>query len=202
MDSFEQIKEYLDSKFIELQREVPAESAPVKPIILKNKGNQNQLDHEEKLLFLVQGAEKALEKDEKDKAKEILNETKEEIRKRIKLIRLADKSEGGWQTVSEYLSDELASDSEDEKRIRRADNAACAKRKKKTNKEVTAKRARISHGSGNQFFRAFDQPQSYRPRRFTRSDLCYSCGKPGHWRRYCPDVARIGAKDEGNFSRS
>jgi hypothetical protein len=34
-----------------------------------------------------------------------------------KLIRIADKSEGGWTTVDEYLSDEVASDSEDQKRI-------------------------------------------------------------------------------------
>ena len=46
------------------------------------------------------------------------------------MIRIADKSEGGWRTVDEYLSDEIASDSEDEKRIRAADNRAVKKMKK------------------------------------------------------------------------
>jgi hypothetical protein len=38
-----------------------------------------------------------------------------------------DKSEGGWKTVEEYISDEVASHSEDEKRIRAADNRAVRK---------------------------------------------------------------------------
>ena len=45
------------------------------------------------------------------------------------LIRLADTSAAGWDLVNEYLSDELASGSEDEKRIRRAEQRALRKRK-------------------------------------------------------------------------
>ena len=45
------------------------------------------------------------------------------VSKRIKAIKLADKNEFGWQTVSEYLSDELASDSDDEKRMYRAERS-------------------------------------------------------------------------------
>ena len=46
------------------------------------------------------------------------------VSKRVKAIKLADKSEFGWATVNEYLSDELASDSDDEKRIYRAERRA------------------------------------------------------------------------------
>ena len=44
--------------------------------------------------------------------------------KRIKAIKIADKSDYGWATVTEYLSDELASDTEDEKRLYRSEKRA------------------------------------------------------------------------------
>ena len=61
------------------------------------------------------------------------------VSKRVKAIKLADKSEFGWATVNEYLSDELASDSDDEKRIYRAERRAG----RKINKE---KRRLVRHG--------------------------------------------------------
>jgi len=48
-----------------------------------------------------------------DKVKAALEEGTGIVSKRIKAIKLADKSEFGWQTVNEYLSDELGSDSDD-----------------------------------------------------------------------------------------
>ena len=51
------------------------------------------------------------------------------IRKLNKLIRLADKSEAGWAIVEEYQTDELASDTDDDRKIRRAEKAALEKKK-------------------------------------------------------------------------
>ena len=58
-------------------------------------------------------------------------------KKRNKHIRIADKSDNGWKVIDEYLSEELASDSEDEKRIRSAQ--ARAARRKKNQKAKSSK---------------------------------------------------------------
>ena len=63
------------------------------------------------------------------------------VSKRVKAIKLADKSEFGWATVDEYLSDELASDSDDEKRIYRAE--------RKINKEKRRRVRSDEKGSGS-----------------------------------------------------
>ena len=57
--------------------------------------------------------------------------TKEQelICKRQKLIRIADKSVDGWKVVDEYISDEMASDLEDEKRLKKAKETASWKRR-------------------------------------------------------------------------
>ena len=55
----------------------------------------------------------------------------EVVSKRIKVIKMADKSDFGWSTVNEYLSDELASNSDDEKRMYRAERRAERKTKER-----------------------------------------------------------------------
>ena len=70
------------------------------------------------------------------KAKQNLKECKE----RQKLIRLADRSEFGWDVVKEYEEDELAKGSDDEKRIQRAEKAAEKKAASKKKRVVSAKR--------------------------------------------------------------
>ena len=57
----------------------------------------------------------------------LIVEGKELIRMRQKLIRIAHKSADGWRVVDEYVS-ELAPGSEDEKRLKRAKDAASRKR--------------------------------------------------------------------------
>ena len=73
-----------------------------------------------------------------EKAKSLLEEGEKLILDRQKLIRIADRSENGWATVEEYMEDELADNSDDEKRIQKAEfragrklKAAAATRQKK-----------------------------------------------------------------------
>ena len=50
---------------------------------------------------------------------------------------MADKSVAGWNIVDEYLTDELASDSDDEKRLRQAGARVLRKKKAKSRRIST-----------------------------------------------------------------
>ena len=59
-------------------------------------------------------------RNDSSQAQKFLETSLDLIRKRQKLIKLADKSDAGWLVVQEYELEELADDSEDEKRIKKA----------------------------------------------------------------------------------
>lgn len=67
-----------------------------------------------------------------------LERAKTLVNKRNKLIRFADKSPASWTAVEEYESDELAEDSEDEKKLRGAEKRALAKIREKKRKNVSS----------------------------------------------------------------
>ena len=92
--------------------------------VCKSKGNQQQLEHCLKVLEKLEDATTLLDNNAVGSAKRKLEEGTDIIQKRIKAIEIADKSDYGWATVSEYLSDELASDTEDEKRLYRSEKRA------------------------------------------------------------------------------
>ena len=97
----------------------------------KRKGNQQQLDHAVQVLDKFDEASDALKAKSYDKVKAALDSGTEVVSKRIKVIKMADKSDLGWSTVSEYLSNELASNSNDEKRMYRAERRADRKTKER-----------------------------------------------------------------------
>ena len=128
----------------------------------KRKGNQQQLVHSLQVLDRLDEASDALKHKTYEKVKSALESGTEVVSKRIKAIKLADKSEFGWATVNEYLLDELASDSDDEKRIYRAERRA----ERKVNKE---KRRRSRPGEkGNSSTTVFRSASSAR---YSSNDL-------------------------------
>jgi hypothetical protein len=82
-------------------------------------------------------------------AKELVNETVEKLRVRNKLIQIADSSEGGWGTVREYENNPLASDSDDESRIVRADSRAVRKKRSVQKSNVKSKPSASTTGFAN-----------------------------------------------------
>ena len=88
------------------------------------------------------------------------NEGKEKIRKRQKLVKLADRNKDSWLVVQEYESDDLVSNSEDEKKIKKAKTAAEKKRKDARphgSSGNSLKRSKIS--GDNQLFRGKTFPK-------------------------------------------
>ena len=69
-----------------------------------------------------------------DKAKDALKEGMDLVLHGIKLVRIADKSEFGWEMVNQYEVDELTSDSEDEKHIYCSERRAEKKQKDRKRK--------------------------------------------------------------------
>lgn len=188
MADLENLKKYFDAKFEILANkthEGPETTLAVP--YMKSKGNQAQANFLTSLLKTISKAKRQTEAGDKEAVLETLDEATASVEKRFKLVKLADRSEYGWDAANEYASDGLASDSEDEKKIKRAESAAAGKRKKKDEeKRRNSKKGRLEQGnSSRQFFRG--SYGSYKQRRTNPADLCFGCGNPGHWRADCPN---------------
>ena len=141
-----QISSLIDTRFDNLKKQFTEENsssfeAAVKRakrarFVFQSKGNEQQFEHAAPFLYKLESAKDALNANATSKAKTAIEEGTALVTKRIKVIKIADKSQYSWTTVQEYLSDELATNSEDEKRLFRSE-----KRAKKKVKEAKKKRS-------------------------------------------------------------
>ena len=152
--TFALFKDYFDKKLTALKRDIQEDSLSNSDSIAKKlkeeskisfkfQGNKKQFYFNSDLAEKVHAASTALGKRKLEAVRGYLEELDSDIKKRNKLIRLADKSAAGWDLVNEYLSDELASGSEDEKRIRRAEQRALLKIV--NNRKGSPPSSRVSH---------------------------------------------------------
>ena len=181
------------------------------------KGNLDQEEHNSAVLDLLEQAVKLIRAGASTAATPIIEKAIKDINFRNKLVRFADKSPSGWAAVQEYLVDDLASDSDDEKRMRAAQSRADAKKKKASagrsnsrnrsspygsRKPIMSQGNHGNHGHGNSsgVQGNFRGPSSFTSNnRFSfmgprPSDVCFACQKPGHWRRNCPGFGSSSGK--------
>ena len=207
--TFSLFKDYFDKKLSALKLDIQEDSLSNTDSIAKKlkeesnisfkfEGNKKQFYFNTGLADKVNSASKALVKRKFDVVKSCLEEPDSDIKKRNKLIRLADKSAAGWDLVNEYLSDELASGSEDEKRIRRAEQRALRKRSQR--QQQKAKRSLFQPPSSTTTTSVAGQHQpSFRvnPLAFRiggkakPGDICFACGQQGRWRSECPVNSQV-----------
>ena len=94
------------------------------------------LQSKQKILKKINDANNSIEKGHIERCQEKLQEGKALVLKQQKLIRIANGEEGGWEVAKCYLSDDLASDSEDEKLLNKARREAASNKNKREANEL------------------------------------------------------------------
>ena len=201
--TFALFKDYFDKKLTALKRDIQEGSLSNSDSIAKKlkeeskisfkfEGNKKQFYFNSGLAEKVQSTSTALGKRKLEVVRSCLEELDSDIKKRNKLIRLADKSAAGWDLVNEYLSDELASGSEDEKRIRRAEQRALRKRKDRQQQKgksavkQSQPSATTTSFAGQRLFNFASSSRAYTcVSKAKPGDICFACGQQGHWGSEC-----------------
>ena len=148
----------------------------------KKKANEDQFKFNQKLSEMLDSAKSAAENLQLEKVKTSLEEGETLISERQKHILLADKSDYGWD---EYKKHSLADDSDDEKRIFKAESRARTFVNSLKKKKKSSAPAESTVSSQRRPIPALVPGFSPRPKPGT----CFACGKAGHWRASCPTMA-------------
>ena len=215
-EAIENLKTYFDSKFDDIQQQFSKENEKLAKRMktdskynFRFKSNQIQFDFNESNSDKVDTIVKLIKNGSQKRASNLAKSIKEDIEKRNKLLKIADKSIAEWGTADEYLSDDLASDSEDDRKIKAAERRPLQKQNiRRTNQRSSATTTKPppSKPANNQF-RNVQQGYTFRgqntssatasttqndsrrismgpPRR--TGGTYFACGGNGHWRQSCP----------------
>ena len=116
---------YFDKRFEEIEKKLqqpPNKNAKIEDTFkFKHKGNSVQFEFNQQILRIVENLLLALNNDDTSEANDFCDDLTAELKRRNKLIKMADRSVLGWDTVAQCEADTIASDSDGGKKIRKAD---------------------------------------------------------------------------------
>ena len=195
-------KELSESQLAKIQQNILANDS----YTFKRKSCEDQYKFNSKVATKLRDAEANMTnlKDVPDAVKNI-SEGISLINHRQKLIRMADASESGWKVVHEYESNPLASDSDDERKINRAESRATkklkieqAKRTKKSTRFSSWPTSRPGDRAGS----TTQQTSVSSVTSVKKPGLCFNCGQPGHWKYGCPQRRQLPNTDKISHNNS
>ena len=184
MTGLQEFKEEISGQKKELVRLAVKRARQERPHAFRRPGNAAQYMLVEEVLEHVRDATWQIEKVEGTRVAAALKGLKEGealLAHRLLLIKIADRSEHGWNMIAAYENDELALDSDDEKRLSRAEKEAAKRATKRKPRCATPDAAPVPlmGDLAQQTRRHGAAPPG-------RIGPCYSCGEIGHLSRYCP----------------
>ena len=184
-------QEFLDKTTDETIKRIKSSTIPE----FKSKSKKIRYEANNNILEKIDDAMNAIEKGHIERCQERLKEGEALIHKQQKLIRMADREEDGWEVAKCYLSDDRASDSEDEKQLNKARReAASNKKKREANKLKDRKKqfrnAPLFRRNIETFSKSNEGQSSYR-NNFRTPKICYFCRKEAHFQYDCP-IRRTG----------
>ena len=153
-------------------------------------GNKRRYETNDEVLGHMEDTITRIEQNDLNSAKEHLEAGKKILLKQQKLIRIADREENGWEVAKHYMSDDLASDTDDEKALKRARKEALASIIKKKEKQHRDFRKSKNGRSGFTNRERFTQKTFDRPFHNKKHDICFKCGCEGHWQNNCYSTSR------------
>ena len=173
----------------------------------KKDGNRKQAEIMHKVLDFAHQAKVEYATNSIEKGEARLDGLISTANERLKILKIADTSPYGWSTVSEYESNPIMANDEDDKRLRKAKKSAQEKQAIKA-QEPKDKQVKYSGNSyrgygsdnsrndnqyhayggfknNNPYKQSTVVPDKSQPRRNTNNDICYNCGSRGHWANAC-----------------
>ena len=170
-DALNLMFDYFDKKFEGLQAQINKNmELPAKKFKkpdghdIKGKGNEGQFDFNTEISLAIQECHDQISRCNIEDLSANLTLTATKLKKRNKLIKLANRSPVRWYIVQEYEQDFMASDSDDPQKIRQAEQRAIRKRKLKTPSRFTqSSSSTISKAPSFQFRNANFQNGYSRP---------------------------------------